>query len=185
MNQNLEQVVNRIIQAAKISRTPINAELLAEFYFGLDFDCDIFGDDTAAALSVDEKKIYLNELFADKFTANEGFKNFTVAHELGHWVLHRNSRPKRSHEIEREADLFAVYLLMPETFVRDEFDKLNSTRLLRCLSAEMKLQTMSSKFCVSLQAMRIRLSQDELKLIYVDKNDKCYRSREDKLIEST
>ena len=155
MKQNLEQFVNRIIQAAKISSPPINAESLAEFYF------------------------------ADKFASNVGFKNFTVAHELGHWVLHRNSISKRSPEIEREADLFAVYLLMPETFVRNEFAKLNSSRLLRCLSAEMKLQTMSSKFCVSLQAMRIRLSQDELKLIYVAKDGKCYRSREDKLIEST
>lgn len=179
MKQNLEQVVNRIIQAAKISSPPINAESLAEFHFGLDFDCKILSDDTAAALSVDAKKIYLNELFADKFTANVGFKNFTVAHELGHWVLHRNLRPKRSHEIEREADLFAVYLLMPETFVRNEFAKLNSTRFAKCLPADMKLDTMASKFCVSRQAMRIRLSQSELNLIYVAKDSKCYRSREE------
>lgn len=185
MRRNLEQLVNRIIQEVKISSPPINAESLAEFYFGLDFDCDILSDDTAAMLSVVERKIYMNELFADKFAANEGFKNFTIAHELGHWILHRNSSRTRSPKIEREAELFAVYLLMPETFVRNEFAKLNSSRLLRCLSAEMKLQTMSSKFCVSLQAMRIRLSQDELKLIYVAKDGKCYRSREDKLIEST
>ena len=179
MNQNLEQVVNRIIQAAKISSPPINAESLAEFYFGLDFDCDILSDDTAAALSVVEKKIYMNELFANKFSSNVGFKNFTVAHELGHWVLHRNSISKRSPEIEREADLFAVYLLMPETFVRDAFAKMNSTRFAKCLPADMKLDTMASKFCVSRQAMRIRLSQDELNLIYVAKDGKCYRSREE------
>ena len=56
MRRNIEQLVNRIIQEVKISSPPINAESLAEFYFDLDFDCDILSDDTAAMLSVAEKK---------------------------------------------------------------------------------------------------------------------------------
>ncbi len=178
MSRKIEQLVNLILRDEKISSPPINAESLAEFYFGLDFDCDKLSDNTAAALSVAEKKIYMNELFADKFAANVGFKNFTVAHELGHWVLHRNLPQRHSREIEREAEKFAVYLLMPETFVREEFAKLNSSRLSRCFSAEDNLTTMANIFCVSRQAMRIRLSQDELNLIYV-KDGKCYRSREE------
>lgn len=178
MSQNIEQLVNSIFRDEKISSPPINAERLAEFRFDLDFDCKILSDDTAAALSVDEKKIYMNELFADKFAANAGLKNFTVAHELGHWVLHRNLTQRHSREIEREADLFAVYLLMPETFVRKEFAELNSSRLSRCIPVDMNLNTMANIFCVSRQAMRIRLSQDELNLIYV-KDGKCYRSREE------
>jgi len=65
---------------------------------------------------------------------NEGMVNFTIAHELGHYFLdghaealfpdgdglHQSSGPFRSSDPrEREADHFAVGLLMPETlFVR-------------------------------------------------------------------
>lgn len=48
------------------------------------------------------------------------------------------------------------------------------------LPAEMKVDSLAEKFCVSKKAMKIRLSQRELKLIYVDFNDySCYRSKED------
>lgn len=55
-----------------------------------------------------------------------GRKNFTIAHELGHYLVHRNKSPKNGFEctevnieqaiglaIEKEADKFAAYLLMP------------------------------------------------------------------------
>lgn len=53
-----------------------------------------------------------------------GRSNFTVAHEFGHYVLHRNNQQTfqcsqdatlgvGNAKIEREADLFASYLLMP------------------------------------------------------------------------
>lgn len=36
------------------------------------------------------EKNYINEARADDLAANVGLKNFTIAHELGHWVLHRH-----------------------------------------------------------------------------------------------
>lgn len=45
-------------------------------------------------------------------------QRFTVAHELGHLVLHRNRRPGDRHLAEREANMFAGALLMPETDAR-------------------------------------------------------------------
>lgn len=55
-----------------------------------------------------------------------GRKNFTIAHELGHYLIHRHKSPNNGFEctasnieqgagldIEKEADKFAAYLLMP------------------------------------------------------------------------
>ena len=55
-----------------------------------------------------------------------GRKNFTIAHELGHYLVHRHKSPNGGFEcteanieqgigkdIEKEADTFAAYLLMP------------------------------------------------------------------------
>ena len=186
MSQNIEQLANKIIQAEKISKPPINAERIAEFHFGLDIEWTNFeNNDAAAQLSVSDKKIYMNESRADKFRANCGLKNFTIAHEIGHWVLHRNLVGQHSPKIEREAEKFATYLLMPEQFVRDEFAKFNSDALSDYLSADRKVSLLAETFCVSYTAMRIRLSHWELKLIYVDKDGKIYRSKEEFLEQLT
>ena len=130
-----------------------------------------------AGLKVAEKKIYINESRAEELSANVGLKNFTIAHELGHWVLHKGLIGEHTPQMEREADKFATYLLMPENFVRAEFAKLPVW-----LPAEMKLDSMAKKFCVSKKAMKIRLSQRELKFMYVDFDDySCYRSKEEYL----
>ena len=67
---------------------------------------------------------------------SETSRRFTIAHEIGHWVLHpgvkhhrdrpmassardRNRRP----QVEIEADVFAVELLMPEFAVKRRFRK--------------------------------------------------------------
>ena len=163
MRQNIELLVNKILREAKILSPPINSERLAESYFDLDFDCGKLNETELAGLKVTEKKIYVNETRAEELVANFGLKNFTIAHELGHWVLHRELVGKHTPQMEREADKFATYLLMPENFVRAEFAKLPVW-----LPAEMKLDSMAKKFCVSKKAMKIRLSQWELKLIYVD-----------------
>jgi len=59
-------------------------------------------------------------------------QRFTIAHELGHFVLHRSQRPSfscdkesvysgadRMRDIEREADDFASNLLIPGDLLRD------------------------------------------------------------------
>ncbi len=43
---------------------------------------------------------------------------FTIAHELGHLVLHRNRRPKDVSLMEREANEFASEFLLPESDAR-------------------------------------------------------------------
>lgn len=61
-------------------------------------------------------------------------RRFTIAHELGHWICqYRQGRPARFYcrpgdvaaaadrTLEREANVFAAELLMPEPAVRAEF----------------------------------------------------------------
>lgn len=177
----IEQKATQILLKEKISSPPISAERLAESYFKLNFDCYRLNDENIlAALSIAERKIYINESRADELNANVGMKNFTIAHELGHWTLHKNLVGKRSKQIEREADWFATCLLMPEKWVRKAFAKLTDW-----FPAEMKVDSLAKMFCVSRTAMKIRLSQRELKLIYVHFNDySCYRSNEDFLEQS-
>lgn len=92
-------------------------------------------------------------------------QRFTMAHELAHWVLHRdligsgvddtpafrstaagkffNPNVKPAHETE--ANQLAAYLLMPPELVRAEF------------AANGDIETLSKKFQVSRQSMEIRL----------------------------
>jgi Zn-dependent peptidase ImmA (M78 family) len=83
-------------------------------------------------------------------------KRFTVAHELGHLVLEHGPRPRRSNNVysaffydsvERDANLFAAALLMPESAVMHFLDK------------GLGFDQMARKFFVSGQAMQIRLER--------------------------
>lgn len=123
--ETIEQQATQILREEKISSLPISAERLAEYYFGLDFDCYELDETELAGLKIAERKIYLNESRADELTANVGLKNFTIAHELGHWVLHRNLTGERTTQMEREADWFATCLLMPEKWRRKGADELH------------------------------------------------------------
>lgn len=103
-------------------------------------------------------------------------KRFTIAHELGHFVLHRASQPtfncdKESvyagidtlKQIEREADDFASNLLMPGDLLRDRIGgKRIDFHLLGALAKE---------FGVSLESICIRLvkyTDQRVVLVYWD-----------------
>ena len=83
------------------------------------------------------KEIWLNA--ADR--ARDGRPRFSLAHELGHWVCHcvgRRPEPiycrpgdlevEVDQQLEREANVFAAELLMPEPAVRDAWVRRMSAR---------------------------------------------------------
>lgn len=76
--------------------------------------------------------------------------------------------------IERQANLFATYLLMPKKFIEVEIQK-----LLFPLSWY-DVRDLAKKFCVSTQAMTIRLV-DELKLLHPVRDGLYYRSETEAL----
>jgi Zn-dependent peptidase ImmA (M78 family) len=96
-------------------------------------------------------------------------QRFTIAHELGHLLLHE-SRPMivdthvyRRDEVssmgtkkeEREANAFAAELLMPAAFVQDEARELVDQ--LPSITAKRLVTQLAQRFEVSAQAMEIRL----------------------------
>lgn len=86
--------------------------------------------------------------------SDERRRRFTIAHEIGHFVLHpERVAPERGGSVnaagraqEREADQFAAELLMPEALVRDAVGRQG-----------VDLQRLADRFEVSQQAMRTRL----------------------------
>jgi Zn-dependent peptidase ImmA (M78 family) len=77
---------------------------------------------------------------------------WTIAHELGHWVMHRYMRSDFTSMagskglFEREANTFAAQLLMPEKIVRE-------------LAPKKSFGGLAAYFGVSLQAMHVRLCE--------------------------
>jgi Zn-dependent peptidase ImmA (M78 family) len=79
-------------------------------------------------------------------------RNWTCAHELGHWAMHRYMQSdfassSDEHSLyEREANAFAASLLMPE-------------RVVRALALWESFGGLTAYFGVSLSAMDVRLRE--------------------------
>lgn len=84
---------------------------------------------------------------------------FTIAHELGHYVLHylwrRRSNPglvrmralrKDSQRVEWEANWFAAAFLMPEQLFRQRHEEVNGN-----------IEDLAERFCVSKSAIETRI----------------------------
>ncbi|HUU25094.1 MAG TPA: ImmA/IrrE family metallo-endopeptidase [Methyloceanibacter sp.] len=130
---------------------PIEEVLEKHLRLTLDFD-DLHGKlriprdgeepEVLGALWAESGEVFIDEsLDPDEHPEREGRYRFTLAHEVGHWCLHKDyltspaqqeadlfghghaptviCRASQAKEpIERQADLFAASLLMPEGWVR-------------------------------------------------------------------
>ena len=97
-------------------------------------------------------------------------RNFTTAHELGHYLLHdfddvhvdrdfkvwlRSEASSQGTDIEeKEANLFAAELLMPAHFLKDDVEEIGTIDVMD----EEVLQELAAKYGVSTQAMTFRLT---------------------------
>lgn len=125
-------------------KTPVNLVAAANV-FSLDVQFLRLSPSITGALILESGLIVANHQ-----SRWRGRTRFAVAHELGHFLLHRRvrkyflcSRDVRGF-YERQADMFAVELLMPFEEVRG-------------LAGEMPFELLASHFGVSLEAMDIRL----------------------------
>ena len=115
---------------------PVPVERIAQSHLGYDIeitDEGLFEDsDFLGGIHFNDKLIQIN----GSIEAHDGRFSFTLAHELGHHCLHREVFHEMSsaNEImcrdagekpiaERQADLFAAYLLMPKNQVMKSFTK--------------------------------------------------------------
>ena len=143
------------------------------------------GHQVLGALDVSKREVLVDtSLDPEEFPDREGRYRFTLAHEIGHWRMHRSlyrapgalalhnltSRSCDScRRVERQADCFAACLLMPRAMVQRlwlgycglaDFSH-SCGPLIRHEppTSEQLVETLAIDFGVSLCAMRIRLQE--------------------------
>ena len=154
---------------------PIPIESIVEHYLGYDIEISdegVFANPLIlGGIMFDENKIMINAATE----AHEGRYSFTLAHEVGHHVLHKAifeaaqnnqmvCREDGNKPIEeRQADHFAGALLMPEDQVKQLYEDLKlpkrhySGRAMKAVAR--KVMTAGGFSNVSNQAMIVRLGQ--------------------------
>ncbi len=135
-----------ILETCALRRAPIDVFAIAE---RLDIHVHLVSDpgwDGALKSSPERADVWIDA------NASEQRQRFTLAHEIGHLMLHplgevfRDSRELERSPKEREAHRFAAELLMPEVLVLPAFRRLDQD-----------VEKMALLFHVSEQAMSIRL----------------------------
>jgi hypothetical protein len=146
---------------------PVPVEAIAEDLLGLRIE-ERWGLDCSGMLLPAERRIVLNAEEGAPGQDDPPFRRFrfTIAHEIGHWVCHclegRAPNPEPSYcrpvdltdaadrTLEREANVFAAELLMPEPAVREAWAELGD------------VAACAARFDVSPTAMQWRLYAFEL-----------------------
>lgn len=137
---------------------PVPVEGIAEDLLGLRVEQE-WGMEYSGMLLPAERKIVLNAAEAPRDVAPLRRFRFTIAHEVGHWVCHvvgsaraepvycraKDLSEDADRTLEREANVFAAELLMPEPGVRAIWRELGDVAL------------SAARFDVSPTAMQWRL----------------------------
>ncbi|QOL19797.1 ImmA/IrrE family metallo-endopeptidase [Candidatus Bodocaedibacter vickermanii] len=148
---------SEILEEASIIQPPIITQKLCETY-GIKVKFVIFTEDNISGMmDFKSNTIYVND--------QEGYarNNFTIAHELGHYFLHKDYYLKHPNEyeilyrkpissaqnspIEKEANTFAAHLLVPKKFL-DQYYEFAS------------IQSLAKLFAVSEEVISYRLKNE-------------------------
>lgn len=151
--------VNEVLENNFIKLPPINIKNLVGNY-GLELKYARFQDNKICGfLDIAEKSIWVNA--EDAPTR----RNFTIAHEFGHWLLHKD-------EIEQDPSSYKVLFRQPLGGVKDYREtEANSfagnllvpTKMLKiCRAAKFNSQQMAILFDVSEEVINYRLQQEGL-----------------------
>lgn len=169
--KNIEEKAYEILKTLKMNEVPTPLEEIADYYH-IEIQEEEFEGDLSGVLIRDINSVIIgvNSLHADTR------KRFTIAHELGHFFLHkgepvhidrgfrvnfRNGNSSLAVDFEEvEANAFAAALLMPEkklkTIVRGKLREGID------LEDSKELKKIANQFGVSQQALIIRLMKLEL-----------------------
>ena len=126
----------------RIWMPPVPIDAIVELHLKLTFSfmdlCEMYGTEGIhGALWVDRREVGIDQsLDPELHPELEGRYHFTLAHEVGHWTLHRDyvasarrepegyvcHKARRRNRIEWQADYFAACLLMPRRLVFQSWD---------------------------------------------------------------
>jgi Zn-dependent peptidase ImmA (M78 family) len=145
-------LASRILASARQKRPPVDVEAVIKLWPELRLsEDDLDGEGYLLGMGQLGAEIIVRS------SAPTSRKRFTVAHELGHWVLQRHSRLPlecTGHaDRERWCDSFAAELLMPASWVRSQFGHRVDESFAERLSLGHRAYSVSS------EALRNRVSE--------------------------
>jgi Zn-dependent peptidase ImmA (M78 family) len=162
--KDIEQEARQLLENNQIVRTPIPVELLAK-RLDIDVRYSPGKEDVSGALIRNDDSVVI----AVNSAQHENRQRFTIAHEIGHFLLHEgtkvhfdedfrvNYRNAASSEAidtdEIEANRFAAALLMPQDFLRKDLLRLKADDQ----NIEKVIQSLAVRYKVSSRAMELRL----------------------------
>jgi Zn-dependent peptidase ImmA (M78 family) len=168
----IEQKGEEILRACRISSAPIPLEDIFT-HLGITVVRNNLGEGVSGILIIENGKGTIGFNPADAKTR----QRFTMAHELGHFVLHRQLesevfidrdfivkyRSEKDYTVlearqEQEANIFAAALLMPKDMLKSEFEKKEYANL----KERAFIDKMAKVFDVSSQAMTYRIANANL-----------------------
>lgn len=177
MNYTREQIreqVNKLLKDTLSVNPPVDVEYIAQ-HLGINLLFEELESNVSGFLVVKEKKtsIVVND------SHHENRKRFTIAHELGHYVLHakngdqlfidkqvyhRNAASSVGVVTQEiEANRFAAQLLMPRPMVKKAVEAMeHETGDEIDLSDDFSISKLARIFIVSEQALTIRLADLEI-----------------------
>ena len=152
--------VQEVLKENFITQPPIDIRNLVQSVYGLKLQYAKFSNnDVCGFLDINEKTIWVN------VTDNTNRQNFTIAHEFGHWMLHKDEileNPESYNGFfrqplggckdyrETEANMFAAQLLVPKEMLKI------------CCTAKFTTEMMARLFQVSEDVIGYRLKQEGL-----------------------
>lgn len=157
-HERIRKKVSELLKANGIRTLPIPVETIA-WNLGVEIKYEPAEDSLSGALVRNRKQVVIGVNSAH----HSNRQRFTIAHEIGHFVLHRgiklhvdedfrvNLRDGSSSVEEMEANAFAAELLMPASFMDRETRKLGRID-------EQGKKRLARRFQVSVMAMEIRLA---------------------------
>jgi len=172
--KHIRSLVESILQERRVKKAPIPVETVVES-MGIQLRTDEVEDRLSGFLvrSTDTG----NAVIGVNASHAEGRRRFTIAHELGHYLLHEGEavhfdgeRPgftvnlrntedfsAAATDMEREANLFAAELLMPARFLERD-SRIKRIDLLDDEESQNVLNAVADEYKVSVQALTYRLA---------------------------
>jgi Zn-dependent peptidase ImmA (M78 family) len=161
---NIEQQAARLLEENNVRSAPVPVDAIARAV-GLDVRYAPTTDDVSGALIRNGK----SAVIAVNSAQHENRQRFTIAHEIGHFILHKQTMrhfdedfridyrnavsSEATQRSEIEANGFAASLLMPQNFLRRDLLRMDVDES----DPDDAIQTLAVRYKVSRRAMELRL----------------------------
>ena len=164
--QEIRLKVDEVLRETEMISIPIEIVAIANFYGFRVYEIPM--DDNVSGMIISDKEniknFDTNKIIVVNANHAQTRKRFTVAHELGHYILQGQPQECYAHRdsgvysgSEKDANSFASALLMPEKDVLNEIEQLKS--IYGNISNSVIEANIANKFNVSKSAADVRIKK--------------------------